>query len=111
VVGGVKAAKEAGLKVKINAVALKGASEDEFDGMIEWCGRHGFDLCLIALYMCLGQDDAADLRTPLRATDNDTALDAAITEAIARKPKGHDFVIDRHHARPAVARYMSVTGG
>jgi GTP 3',8-cyclase len=189
VLGGVMAAKEAGLKVKINAVALKGVNEDEFDGMIEWCGRHGFDLCLIetmpmgevdedrtaqylplslvrarlgrrwtlsessyvtggparymsiaetgqrlgfitplthnfcescnrvrltctgTLYMCLGQDDAADLRTPLRATENDAALDAAITEAIARKPKGHDFVIDRHHARPAVARHMSVTGG
>jgi len=189
VLDGVMAAKEAGLKVKINAVALKGVNEDEFDSMIEWCGRHGFDLCLIetmpmgevdedrtaqylplslvrarlgrrwtlsessyitggparymsiaetgqrlgfitplthnfcescnrvrltctgTLYMCLGQDDAADLRTPLRATDNDAALDAAITEAIARKPKGHDFVIDRHHARPAVARHMSVTGG
>ena len=189
VLEGVMAAKEAGLKVKINAVALKGVNEDEFDGMIEWCGLHGFDLCLIetmpmgevdqdrtaqylplslvrarlsrrwtltdssyvtggparymsiaetgrrlgfitpmthnfcescnrvrltctgTLYMCLGQDDAADLRTPLRATDDDTALDAAITEAIARKPKGHDFVIDRRHARPAVARHMSVTGG
>ncbi len=189
VLDGVMAAKEAGLKVKINAVALKGVNEDEFDGMIEWCGVHGFDLCLIetmpmgevdedrtaqylplslvrarlsrrwtlsessyvtggparymsiaetgqrlgfitplthnfcescnrvrltctgTLYMCLGQDDAADLRTPLRATDSDAALDAAITEAIARKPKGHDFVIDRRHARPAVARHMSVTGG
>lgn len=189
VLEGVMAAKEAGLKVKINAVALKGVNEDEFDGMIEWCGLHGFDLCLIetmpmgevdqdrtaqylplslvrarlsrrwtladssyvtggparymsiaetgrrlgfitpmthnfcescnrvrltctgTLYMCLGQDDAADLRTPLRATDDDAALDAAITEAIARKPKGHDFVIDRRHARPAVARHMSVTGG
>src|ERR1700723_3974068 len=67
--------------------------------------------CTGTLYMCLGQDDAADLRTPLRATDDDAALDAAITEAIARKPKGHDFVIDRRHARPAVARHMSVTGG
>jgi cyclic pyranopterin phosphate synthase len=189
VLAGVMAAKDAGLKVKINAVALKGVNEDEFDGMIEWCGVHGFDLCLIetmpmgevdedrtaqylplslvrarlarrwslsetsyvtggparymsiaetgqrlgfitplthnfcescnrvrltctgTLYMCLGQDDAADLRTPLRASDNDVALDAAITEAIARKPKGHDFVIDRRHARPAVARHMSVTGG
>jgi GTP 3',8-cyclase len=189
VLDGVMAAKEAGLKVKINAVALKGVNEDEFDGMIEWCGTHGFDLCLIetmpmgevdedrtaqylplslvrarlarrwslsdsnyvtggparymsiaetgqrlgfitplthnfcescnrvrltctgTLYMCLGQDDAADLRTPLRATDSDVALDAAITEAIARKPKGHDFVIDRRHVRPAVARHMSVTGG
>ncbi|HTJ89198.1 MAG TPA: GTP 3',8-cyclase MoaA [Acidocella sp.] len=189
VMAGLMAAKDAGLKVKINAVALKGVNEDEFDGMIEWCGVHGFDLCLIetmpmgevdedrtaqylplslvrarlarrwslsdtsyvtggparymsiaetgqrlgfitplthnfcescnrvrltctgTLYMCLGQDDAADLRTPLRASDNDEALDAAITEAIARKPKGHDFVIDRRHARPAVARHMSVTGG
>jgi cyclic pyranopterin phosphate synthase len=189
VLDGLMAAKDAGLKVKINAVALKGVNEDEFDRMIEWCGGHGFDLCLIetmpmgevdedrtaqylplslvrarlnrrwtltessyvtggparymsiaetgqrlgfitplthnfcescnrvrltctgTLYMCLGQDDAADLRTPLRAAADDTALDAAITEAIARKPKGHDFVIDRRHARPAVARHMSVTGG
>ncbi|HVE21102.1 MAG TPA: GTP 3',8-cyclase MoaA [Acidocella sp.] len=189
VLDGLMAAKDAGLKVKINAVALKGVNEDEFDRMIEWCGLHGFDLCLIetmpmgevdedrtaqylplsvvrarlgrrwslsessyvtggparymsiaetgqrlgfitplthnfcescnrvrltctgTLYMCLGQDDAADLRTPLRAAADDTALDAAITEAIARKPKGHDFVIDRRHARPAVARHMSVTGG
>jgi cyclic pyranopterin phosphate synthase len=189
VLDGLMAAKDAGLKVKINAVALKGVNEDEFDRMIEWCGVHGFDLCLIetmpmgevdedrtaqylplslvrarlnrrwtltessyvtggparymsiaetgqrlgfitplthnfcescnrvrltctgTLYMCLGQDDAADLRTPLRAADDDDALDAAITEAIARKPKGHDFVIDRRHARPAVARHMSVTGG
>jgi cyclic pyranopterin phosphate synthase len=189
VLDGVMAAKDAGLKVKINAVALKGVNEDEFDGMIEWCGTHGFDLCLIetmpmgevdedrtaqylplslvrarlgrrwtltdssyatggparymsiaetgqrlgfitpmthnfcescnrvrltctgTLYMCLGQDDAADLRAPLRASENDATLDAAITEAIARKPKGHDFVIDRRHARPAVARHMSVTGG
>jgi GTP 3',8-cyclase len=189
VLQGVMAAKEAGLAVKINAVALKGVNEDEFDSMIEWCGTHGFDLCLIetmpmgavdedrteqylplslvrarlnrhwtltdtsyatggparymniaetgqrlgfitplthnfcescnrvrltctgTLYMCLGQDDAADLRTPLRATNSDTALDAAIAEAISRKPKGHDFVIDRRHSRPAVARHMSVTGG
>jgi cyclic pyranopterin phosphate synthase len=184
---GVMAAKAAGLKVKINAVALRGVNEDEFDGMIKWCGRNGFDLCLIetmpmgeiadrtaqylplslvrsrlerrwtlsetdyatggparyaniaetgqrigfitpmthnfcegcnrvrvtctgTLYMCLGQDDAADLRTPLRATESDAALDAAIFEAIARKPKGHDFVIGRQ-AKPAVKRHMSVTGG
>jgi cyclic pyranopterin phosphate synthase len=188
VIEGVMAAKAAGLKVKINAVALAGVNEDEFDGMIEWCGAHGFDLCLIetmpmgeiegdrtaqylplslvrtrlerrwtlnnsdyatggparyvtvaetgnrigfitpmthnfcegcnrvrvtctgTLYMCLGQDDAADLRTPLRATEGDEALDAAIFEAIARKPKGHDFVIGRT-AAPAVKRHMSVTGG
>ncbi|MDR3522363.1 MAG: GTP 3',8-cyclase MoaA [Acidocella sp.] len=189
VLEGVMAAKAAGLKIKINAVALKGVNEDEYDSMIEWCGMHGFDLCLIetmplgeidadrteqylplslvrtrlqrrwtlndsdyvtggparymnvaetgqrigfitplthnfcegcnrvrltctgTLYMCLGQDDAADLRGPLRAAETDDALDAAIFEAIARKPKGHDFVIDRAKARPAVARHMSVTGG
>jgi cyclic pyranopterin phosphate synthase len=61
--------------------------------------------------MCLGQDDAADLRAPLRATADDGALDQAIRAAIARKPKGHDFVIDRRHAGPAVQRHMSVTGG
>lgn len=189
VLEGVMAAKQAGLAVKINAVALRGVNEDEFDAMIEFCGQHGFDLCLIetmplgetgidrneqylplslvrqrlarrwtltpsdyatggparylniaetgqrlglitplthnfcegcnrvrltctgTLYMCLGQDDAADLRTPLRADLNDQALDAAIIEAIARKPKGHDFVIDRQTIKPAVARHMSVTGG
>jgi cyclic pyranopterin phosphate synthase len=188
VIEGVMAAKAAGLKVKINAVALRDVNEDEFDGMIEWCGEQKFDLCLIetmpmgeidgdrtaqylplslvrarlerrwtltdtgyatggparymdiaetgrrigfitpmthnfcegcnrvrvtctgTLYMCLGQDDAADLRTPLRATEGDAALDAAIFEAIARKPKGHDFVIGRQ-VLPAVKRHMSVTGG
>jgi cyclic pyranopterin phosphate synthase len=189
VLDGIMAARRAGLKVKINAVALKGVNEDEYDRMIEWCGRYGFDLCLIetmpmgdidgdrteqylplslvrarlsrrwtltetdyatggparyagiaetgqrlgfitpmthnfcegcnrvrltctgTLYMCLGQDDAADLRAPLRASETNTALDAAITEAIARKPKGHDFVIDRRQAKPATRRHMSVTGG
>lgn len=189
VLAGVMAAKQAGLAVKINMVALQGVNEHEFDRMIEFCGRHGFDLCLIetmplgeieadrstqylplsvvrrdlatrwhltetayatggparymtiaetggrigfitplthnfcegcnrvrltctgTLYMCLGQDDAADLRTPLRATESDAALDAAIIEAIARKPKGHDFIIDRTSRAPAVARHMSVTGG
>jgi cyclic pyranopterin phosphate synthase len=189
VLDGVMAAKQAGLQVKINAVALKGVNEDEFDQMIEWCGRHGFDLCLIetmpmgdiegdrteqylplsvvrarlarrwtlvesdyatggparyvdvaetgqrvgfitpmthnfcegcnrvrvtctgTLYMCLGQDDAADLRAPLRSGESDAPLDAAILEAIGRKPKGHDFVIDRRAAKPAVRRHMSVTGG
>jgi cyclic pyranopterin phosphate synthase len=60
--------------------------------------------------MCHGQDDAADLRTPLRGSD-DAAVSAAIDEAIARKPKGHDFIIDRRHGAPAVARTMSLTGG
>jgi cyclic pyranopterin phosphate synthase len=67
--------------------------------------------CTGTLYMCLGQEDAADLRTPLRASESDEALHAAIEEAISRKPKGHDFVIDRRHRRPALARHMSVTGG
>jgi cyclic pyranopterin phosphate synthase len=188
VLEGVRAAQAAGLRIKINTVALRGVNEDEFDRMIEYCGAHGFDLCLIetmpmgsidgdraaqylplslvrarlarrwtltpsayatggparyvdiaetgqrlgfitplthnfcegcnrvrltctgTLYMCLGQDDAADLRKPLR-TGGDEALDAAISEAISRKPKGHDFVIDRRESRPAVARHMSVTGG
>jgi len=187
---GIFAAKAAGLQVKINAVAMKGVNEHEFDRMIAWCGEHGFDLCLIetmpmgeitgdrmdqylplsqvraklrehwtleptdyntggparydlirdtgrrigfitpmthnfcescnrvrltctgTLYMCLGQDDAADLRAVLRdpAVD-DEGLKAAIQAAIARKPKGHDFVIERRNAAPAVARHMSVTGG
>ncbi|CAK7256482.1 GTP 3',8-cyclase [Shinella sp. WSC3-e] len=66
--------------------------------------------CTGTLYMCLGQNDAADLRLPLRASDDDALLSQAIDEAITRKPKGHDFVIDRRN-RPAVARHMSVTGG
>jgi cyclic pyranopterin phosphate synthase len=189
VLDGVMAAKNAGLKIKINMVALKGTNEDEFDRMIEFCGQHQFDLCLIetmplgeidadrmgqylplslvrarldrdwtlrpsayatggparyvdiaetgqrlgfitplthnfcencnrvrltctgTLYMCLGQEDAADLRTPLRRASADGELEAAILEAISRKPKGHDFVIDRRHHRPALARHMSVTGG
>jgi cyclic pyranopterin phosphate synthase len=68
--------------------------------------------CTGTLYMCLGQNDAADLRAPLRASPNDdAALEAAIDNAIAHKPKGHDFVIDRAHRGPALARHMSLTGG
>jgi GTP 3',8-cyclase len=67
--------------------------------------------CTGTLYMCLGQDDAADLRGPLRANASDTDLHMAIDEAIGRKPKGHDFIIDRRHQKPAVARHMSLTGG
>ncbi len=67
--------------------------------------------CTGTLYMCLGQDDAADLRTALRASDSDAYLSSAIDEALLRKPKGHDFIIDRTHNRPAVSRHMSVTGG
>ena len=189
VLDGIAAAKAAGLAIKINAVALSGLNDDEFDRMIRWCGEQGFDLTLIetmplgevdvdrtdhflplsrvrddlaqrwtfnesdhqsggparyveiaetgqrlgfitplthnfcelcnrvrltctgTLYMCLGQEDAANLRTPLRASKANDLLDAAIDEAIGRKPKGHDFIIGRHQAVPAVDRHMSVTGG
>ncbi|HEY2071759.1 MAG TPA: GTP 3',8-cyclase MoaA [Rhizomicrobium sp.] len=67
--------------------------------------------CTGTLYMCLGQNDDADLRKPLRASPEDGLLSSAIDEAIARKPKGHDFIIDRRHDRPAVGRTMSLTGG
>jgi cyclic pyranopterin phosphate synthase len=67
--------------------------------------------CTGTLYMCLGQNDAADLRTPLRASADEVLVGRAIDEAISRKPKGHDFVIDRRTRQPAVARHMSVTGG
>ena len=67
--------------------------------------------CTGTLYMCLGQEDAADLRGPLRASESDAPLQAAIERAIARKPKGHDFIIDRTTRQPAVQRHMSVTGG
>jgi cyclic pyranopterin phosphate synthase len=189
VLAGVDAALDAGLKVKINAVALKGINDDEFDNLIQWCGDRGCDMTLIetmplgeisedrtdrylplsvvrseleknwtltdsthrtggparytkveetgqylgfitplthnfcegcnrvrvtctgTLYMCLGQEDAADLRAPLRASDDDGPLIETIHEAIARKPKGHDFVIDRRNKQPALSRHMSVTGG
>jgi GTP 3',8-cyclase len=67
--------------------------------------------CTGTLYMCLGQEDAADLRAPLRASEGDELLTQAILEAIGRKPKGHDFIIDRAQQKPAVSRHMSVTGG
>jgi cyclic pyranopterin phosphate synthase len=67
--------------------------------------------CTGTLFMCLGQEDSADLRTPLRASEADDFLHTAIDDAIARKPKGHDFVIDRRTRQPAVARHMSMTGG
>lgn len=189
VMDGIRAAKAAGLKVKINVVAMRDVNEDEFDDLVAWCGQEDFDLvfietmpmgeidgdrteqylplslvrarlaqrwtldpipdttggparytrcretggrvgfitpmthnfcescnrvrltCTGTLYMCLGQEDAADLRAPLRASESDDLLKAAIREAITRKPKGHDFVIDRRHKRPAVGRHMSVTGG
>ena len=190
VMAGLDAADRAGLKVKINAVALKGVNDTEFDNMVEWCGERGYDLtfievmpmgdmgeyqrvdqylplsmvraelrkrwtledidyntggparyvrvsetggrigfitpmthnfcescnrvrltCTGTLFMCLGQEDAADLRAPLRASESDELLRQAILEAIDRKPKGHDFIIDRRSSKPAVGRHMSVTGG
>ena len=189
VLTGIDAAQTAGLKVKINAVALKGVNEEEIPSLLEWSHGRGMDLTVIevmplgdvdesrldqylplsvvraqlaerytledidyrtggparyariketggrlgfitplthnfcescnrvritctgTLYMCLGQNDAADLRKPLRASESDELLYAAIDEAIARKPKGHDFVIDRRHQKPALQRHMSMTGG
>jgi cyclic pyranopterin phosphate synthase len=67
--------------------------------------------CTGTLYMCLGQEDAADLRSPLRSSEANDRLHSAIDAAIFRKPRGHDFVIDRRHMKPAVARHMNVTGG
>ncbi len=189
VMEGIRAAQAAGIRVKLNAVALKGFNEDEIPALMRYAHDHDMDLTLIetmpmgetgedrtdqylplslvrqrleerftltdlplstggparyvrveetggklgfitpmthnfcescnrvrltctgTLYMCLGQDDAADLRTALRASPDDAYLSAAIDEAIGRKPRGHDFIIDRTHRRPAVARHMSVTGG
>ncbi len=189
VLDGIKAAQDAGLQVKLNAVALKGVNEHEIPSMISWAHEQKMELTLIEtmplgdidgdrtdqylplsqvraqlmdhftledidyktggparyvrvketggrvgfitplthnfcescnrvrltctgqLYMCLGQNDEADLRAPLRASEGDELVLRAIDEAIGRKPKGHDFVIDREHNKPAVARHMSVTGG
>jgi cyclic pyranopterin phosphate synthase len=189
VMAGLDAAQGAGLRIKINTVALKGVNEDEIEHLLEWAHGRGMDLTLIEvmplgeidgqridqflplsvvrarlgarftldemdhrtggparyvriaetggtlgfitpmthnfcescnrvrltctgqLFMCLGQEDAADLRAPVRASDGDAALRQAIKDAIARKPKGHDFIIDRRHSRPALSRHMSMTGG
>jgi cyclic pyranopterin phosphate synthase len=189
VIAGIDAAQAAGLKVKINAVALKGVNETELADLVAWAHGRGMDITLIevmplgdvgddrlgqylplsvvraqlaerftmdeidhatggparyvrvqetggrlgfitpmthnfcescnrvritctgTLFMCLGQEDAADLRAPLRASEANDLLYAALDEAILRKPKGHDFVIDRRHKRPALSRHMSVTGG
>ncbi|MFC0241169.1 GTP 3',8-cyclase MoaA [Rhodopseudomonas telluris] len=67
--------------------------------------------CTGTIHTCLGQEDASDLRRPLRASPDDDLLNAAIDRAIGGKPKGHDFIIDRKHNRPSVSRHMSVTGG
>ncbi|MGJ0509013.1 MAG: GTP 3',8-cyclase MoaA [Methylocystis sp.] len=190
VLAGLDAALAAGLKVKLNAVALKGVNEDEFVPLVRFAHDRGMDMtfievmplgeldgparvdqylpmsevrarlsdaftldeidyrtggparymqaaetggrigfitpmthnfcescnrvrvtCTGTLYMCLGQEDAADLRAPLRESADDALLHAAIEAAIRRKPKGHDFIIDRARDAPAVARHMSTTGG
>ena len=190
VMAGIDAALAAGLRVKLNAVALRGVNEDEFEALVRFAHTRGMDMtfievmplgelegpdrldqylpmqavrarlaqsftltdsafrtggparyvaaaetggrigfitplthnfcescnrvrvtCTGTLYMCLGQEDAADLRAPLRASSDDGPLHAAIEAAIARKPKGHDFVIDRATQAPAVSRHMSMTGG
>jgi cyclic pyranopterin phosphate synthase len=67
--------------------------------------------CTGTIHTCLGQEDATDLRKPLRASADDELLAAAIDRAIGTKPKGHDFIIDRRHNRPSVSRHMNVTGG
>ena len=67
--------------------------------------------CTGTLYMCLGQDDAADLREPLRRSQSDAPLELAIRAAILRKPKGHDFLIERTGSHASTGRHMSVTGG
>lgn len=189
VLAGIEAALDAGLKVKINTVALRDMNRDEIPSILEWAHGRGMDFTLIetmpmgeidgdrvdqylplslvrtdlerrftledsdyrtggparyahvaetggrlgfitplthnfcetcnrvrvtctgTLYMCLGQNDDADLRAPLRASNDDALLHAAIDAAITRKPKGHDFTIDRRHQRPALKRSMSLTGG
>ncbi len=187
---GIEAAKGAGLKVKINTVALKHDNAEAIPAMIQWAHGAGLDLTLIetmplgeieedrtdqylplsdvrrelesfwtltplsdrtsgparytrveetggklgfitplshnfcescnrvrltctgTLFMCLGQDDSADLRAPMRDhSGDDGPLYMAIREALTRKPKGHDFKIERRGERPAVARPMSATGG
>ena len=190
VLDGIAAAKEAGLHVKINTVALKGVNEDELFTLTDWCAREGHDLtfievmpmgemgeemrldqfwslrdlrarladrftlqdltersggparyvrlaetgqkigfitplshnfcescnrvrltCTGQLYMCLGQEDMADLRAPLRASAGDAPIEQAIRAAISRKPKGHDFDYSRQHVTGQMRRHMSHTGG
>jgi GTP 3',8-cyclase len=191
VLDGIAAAQAAGLRVKINAVALKGFNEDELFPLLDWCASNGHDLtfievmpmgedmgaglrldqywplkdlrarlaerlaltdlaersggparyvrvedtgqkigfitplthnfcescnrvrltCTGELYMCLGQEDMADLRAPLRASPDDAVIEAAIRTAIARKPKGHDFDYSRQRVAGQMTRHMSHTGG
>jgi cyclic pyranopterin phosphate synthase len=188
VLGGIEAATDAGLSIKLNMVAMRGINDDEIEAMLHWAHGRGHSLTLIEgmplgevgidrvdsylplaelrdrlaarytleptghrtggparyvrvketggllgfitpmshnfcescnrvrltatgqLYLCLGQEDRVDLRKAVRE-GGPGALDAALDHAMAIKPKGHDFVIDRAHAAPALARHMNVTGG
>ena len=189
VINGIMVAKKAGLKIKINAVALKGINDNEILNLVNWCGENKFSLtfievmpmgeigekradqympltevksliqtkysltedslrtggpakyvhchetdqkigfitphthnfcelcnrvritCTGEMYMCLGQQDKADLKIPLRKSENDQLLKDVIYEAISRKPKGHDFVIERKENEQFVPRHMNITGG
>ena len=189
VINGIMVAKKAGLKIKINAVALKGINDNEILNLVNWCGENKFSLtfievmpmgeigekrsdqympltevksliqtkysltedslrtggparyvhchetdqkigfitphthnfcelcnrvritCTGEMYMCLGQQDKADLKTPLRKSENDQLLKDVIYEAISRKQKGHDFEIDREKEEKFVPRHMNITGG
>jgi len=189
VINGIMVAKKAGLKIKINTVALKEINDNEILNLVNWCGENKFSLtfievmpmgeigekrsdqympltevksliqtkysltedslrtggparyvhchetdqkigfitphthnfcelcnrvritCTGVMYMCLGQQDKADLKTPLRKSENDQLLKDVIYEAISRKPKGHDFVIERKQDEKFVPRHMNVTGG
>jgi cyclic pyranopterin phosphate synthase len=189
VMAGIDAADAAGLKIKINAVALKGFNDGEAADLVAWAHGRGFELtfievmplgaverdrfdqflpltelrsalerqfmlcpspyasggparyydvaetggrlgfitplthnfcescnrvrvtCVGRLYLCLGREDSADLRAPLRRSEGDEALEAAIGAAILRKPKGHDFVVARAGSHASTTRHMSATGG
>ncbi len=190
VMEGIEAAKAAGIRVKINTVALKGFNEEELFPLLDWCAREDNDLtfievmpmgemgeelrldqywplkdlrarlaerftlteltertggparyvwveetgqkigfitplthnfcescnrvrvtCTGELFMCLGQEDNADLRAPLRASEGDELVEDAIRRAIARKPKGHDFDYSRQKVEGQMSRHMSHTGG
>ena len=189
VMAGIDAAQAAGLKIKINAVALKGFNDEEASELVAWAHGRGFELtfievmplgaverdrfdqflpltelraalerrftltasphatggparyydvaetggrlgfitplthnfcescnrvrvtCVGRLYLCLGREDSADLRAPLRRSESDDALEAAIRAAILRKPKGHDFVIAPAGSHASTDRYMNATGG
>lgn len=188
VLEGIDAAEQAGLKIKINTVALKHDNAHEIPSLIQWAHGRGFDITLIEtmplgeidedrtdqflsltrvrqdmesywtlrdiadrtggparyvrveetggrlgfitplthnfcegcsrvrltcvgrLYLCLGHETSVDLRAPLRASEDDALLQDAIDAAIALRPKGHDFNVERL-SQPATVRHMSVTGG